>query len=71
MPCLINLVQNHLTRNFKLGKDLVFLIAITIFIFVNIFKQKVILLDFVNDIKTCDLLIVVRVGVNRLDCEQL
>ena len=70
MPCLIDLVQNHLARNFKLGKGPVFLIP-TIFIFVSIFKQKVILLDFVNDIKTCDLLIVVRVGVNRLDCEKL
>ena len=70
MPCLIDLVQNHLAWNFKLGEDLVFLILPTICIFVNIFKQKVILLDFVNEIKTCDLLIVVRVGVNRLDCEK-
>ena len=70
MPCLIDLLQNHLARNFELGEDLVFLIP-TIFIFVKIFKQKAIFLDFVNDIKACDLLIVVRVGVNRLDCEQL
>ena len=71
MPCLIDLSQNHFARNFKLCEDLVSLILLTICIFVNIFKQKVILLDFVNDIKTCDLFVVVRVCVNRLDCEKL
>ena len=71
MPCLIDLSQNHFAWYFKLCEDLVSLILLAIFIFVNIFKQKVILLDFVNDIKTCDLLIVVRVGVYRLDCEKL
>ena len=70
MPCFIDLSQNHFAWYFKLCEDLVFLIP-TICIFVHIFKQKVILLDFVNDIKACDLFIVVRVSVNRLDCEKL
>ena len=54
----------------KLSQHPLFLFPLVIY--VNTFEQKVIFLDFVNDIETCDLFIVVRMdGVNRLDCKEL